>query len=58
MLRKNLHLAEQGFQPLFEAVKKAGVWLIEPRSFSRYYEEMKRLKTGRHDPTRKPKRKA
>ena len=53
LLRRNLKLVI----PVFEAVKKAGVWLIEPNSFDAYCEKMKEMGTGKHDPTRKPKRK-
>lgn len=56
LLRKNRQLIEAGFVPLFEAVKKAGVWLIEPGSFGKYCQTMKALGSGRHDPTRKPRR--
>ncbi len=41
----------------FEAVKKGSIWLIEPDSFDAYCQKMKDLGTGKHDPTRVPKRK-
>jgi len=57
LLRKNTKLAKTGYVPFFEAVKKASVWLIEPKSFDTYCQKMNEMGTGKHDPTRKPKRK-
>lgn len=39
-----------------EFVKKGGIWLIEPNSLREYVEDMRKRGTGKHDPTRKPRK--
>lgn len=56
LLRRNMTLLQDGFEPLFHAIKKANIWLIETESFSQYCRQMKQLGTAKHDPTRIPRR--
>jgi hypothetical protein len=55
IIRKYIKLGPD-YIPPFSFVKKGQMFLIEPNSFSAYCKEMKEKGTGKHDPTRKPRR--